>query len=97
MEALESKAAPATRKSKPSRIPWFGIVLIVSGVALAAVFFVRAFLAEGNSTPNQLSGIVCLVLALAGVILVTHSRRTPQERAGESDPALNEPVSLSDR
>lgn len=79
MEAEEPKTMSATRKSKPSRLPWFGIGLIISGVALAAVFFVRAFQAAGNSTPDQLSGIVCLVLALAGVILVTHSRRTPQE------------------
>jgi hypothetical protein len=77
METHEPQKMPAKGKSKQSWFSWSGIVLIVSGIALATVFFVNASREEGNRTSDQLLGISCLVQALVGVVLITHTRRTP--------------------
>lgn len=74
--------APCVRKNKPSRLVWFAMVLVASGVILAGVFFVIANRKVGDSTPDQLLGITCLVQALVGVILITHTQRTPPDSGG---------------
>jgi protein-S-isoprenylcysteine O-methyltransferase Ste14 len=64
------------------RLAWFAVALIASGVILAGVFFVSANQNAGDSTPDELLGITCLVQALIGVIVMTHTRRTPPDSGG---------------
>ena len=79
MKARAQKKAPSVRKNKSSALAWFATVLVASGVILAGVFFVNANRKVGDPTPDQLLGIACLVQALVGVILITHTRRTPPD------------------
>lgn len=79
------RTAPITQKRKPSLLAWVGIMLVTSGIAGAAIFFFPAAQSVENKTPYELLGISCLVQALIGVILITHTRRKPPELRGESD------------
>ena len=82
MKARKQEKAPGVRKDKPSRLAWFAILLVVSGVILAGMFFMNANGKAGDSTRDQLLGITCLVQALVGVILITHTQRTPPDAGG---------------
>ena len=67
----------ATQKGKRSWLAWIGILLVALGIAWAAMFFAHASRAAWKSTPDKLLGIACLVQALVGVMVITHTRRTP--------------------